>query len=64
MCEFTRTGETPSSASVHRIVRLFPRPPADPGHRLAAYLLDYLAGKKSDDQMVRYWDKAFPDANG
>ena len=38
--------------------------PADPGHKLAAYLLDYLAGKKSDEQMGRYWDKAFPDANG
>jgi ParB family chromosome partitioning protein len=38
--------------------------PADPGHKLAAYLLDYLAGKKSDEQMVRYWDKAFPDTNG
>ena len=24
--------------------------PADPGHRLAAYLLDYLAGKRSDEQ--------------
>ncbi len=35
--------------------------PADPGHRLASYLLDYLSGKKSDEQMVRYWDKAFPD---
>jgi ParB/RepB/Spo0J family partition protein len=35
--------------------------PAEPGFRLAAYLLDYLAGKKSDEQMVRYWDKAFPD---
>jgi hypothetical protein len=35
--------------------------PADPGHKLAAYLLDYLAGKKSDEQMGRYWDKAFPD---
>jgi ParB family chromosome partitioning protein len=35
--------------------------PADPGHRLATYLIDYLAGKKSDDQMVWYWDKAFPD---
>jgi hypothetical protein len=34
---------------------------ADPGHKLATYLLDYLAGKKSDDHMVRYWDKAFPD---
>jgi hypothetical protein len=33
--------------------------PADPGHKLAAYVLDYLAGKKSDDQMAKYWDKAF-----
>jgi ParB-like chromosome segregation protein Spo0J len=38
--------------------------PADPGHKLATYLLDYLAGKRSDEQMVRYWDKAFPDTNG
>mgnify|MGYP000952187441 CR=1 FL=1 len=38
--------------------------PAEPGHRLAAYLLEFLGGKKSDDQMGRYWDKAFPDANG
>jgi hypothetical protein len=37
---------------------------ADPGHRLAAYLLDYLAGKHSEDQMARYWDRVFPDANG
>jgi hypothetical protein len=35
--------------------------PANPGHRLASYLLDYLAGMKSDDRMVRYWDKALPD---
>ena len=33
--------------------------PADPGHKLAAYVLDYLAGKKSDDQMAKYWDKSF-----
>jgi hypothetical protein len=38
--------------------------PADPGHRLAAYLLDYLSGKRSDEQMARYWDKAFSDVNG
>jgi ParB/RepB/Spo0J family partition protein len=38
--------------------------PADPGHRLATYLLDFLAGKRSDEQMTRYWDKAFPDGNG
>jgi ParB family transcriptional regulator, chromosome partitioning protein len=33
--------------------------PADPGHKLAAYVLDYVAGKKSDDQMAKYWDKSF-----
>jgi ParB/RepB/Spo0J family partition protein len=33
--------------------------PGDPGHKLAAYVLDYLAGKKSDDQMAKYWDKSF-----
>ena len=38
--------------------------PADPGHKLAAYMLDYLAGKKSDDNLSKYWDKAFPEANG
>ena len=38
--------------------------PADPGHKLAAYLLDYVAGKRSDEQMVRYWDRAFPNADG
>ncbi len=38
--------------------------PADPGHKLASYLLEYLAGKKSDEQMVRYWDRAFLDASG
>jgi ParB-like chromosome segregation protein Spo0J len=37
--------------------------PADPGHRLAAYLLDYLAGKRSDDNMARYWDRTF-ESNG
>ena len=36
--------------------------PADPGHKLAAYLLDYLAGKKSDDHLSKYWDKSFPEA--
>ncbi len=38
--------------------------PADPGHKLASYLLDYLAGKKSDDNLGKYWDKAFPEGNG
>jgi ParB/RepB/Spo0J family partition protein len=33
--------------------------PADPGHKLAAYLLDYLAGKRTDEAMHKYWDRAF-----
>jgi hypothetical protein len=33
--------------------------PADPGHRLAAYLLDYLAGKRSEENLDKYWDRAF-----
>ncbi len=33
--------------------------PADPGHRLASYLLDYLAGKRSDEAMTKYWDRMF-----
>ncbi len=33
--------------------------PADPGHKLASYLLDYLAGKRSDENLDRYWDRAF-----
>ena len=38
--------------------------PADPGHKLAAYLLDYMAGKKSDDNLNKYWDRVFGEANG
>jgi ParB/RepB/Spo0J family partition protein len=38
--------------------------PTEPGFRLASYMLDYLAGKRSDEQMVRYWDRAFPGADG
>ena len=38
--------------------------PADPGHKLAAYLLDYMAGKKSDDNLGKYWDRVFGEANG
>ncbi len=38
--------------------------PADPGHKLAAYLLDYLAGKRSDDNLARYWDRVFAESNG
>jgi ParB/RepB/Spo0J family partition protein len=33
--------------------------PADPGHKLATYLLDYLAGTRSDDNMAKYWDRVF-----
>jgi ParB/RepB/Spo0J family partition protein len=33
--------------------------PADPGHRLATYLLDYLAGKRSQEAMDKYWDRSF-----
>ncbi len=32
---------------------------ADPGRKLASYLLDYLAGKKSDDNLNKYWDNSF-----
>jgi ParB/RepB/Spo0J family partition protein len=38
--------------------------PADPGHKLAAYILDYMAGKKSDDNLSKYWDRAFGESNG
>ena len=38
--------------------------PADPGHRLAMYLLDYLAGKRSDEAMEKYWDRSFAEAAG
>jgi ParB family transcriptional regulator, chromosome partitioning protein len=37
---------------------------ADPGHKLASYVLDYLAGKKSDEQMGKYWDKLFSESSG
>ncbi len=35
--------------------------PADPGHKLAAQLLDYLSGKRSDENMGKDWDRAFPE---
>ena len=38
--------------------------PADPGHKLAAYLLDYLAGKRSEEAMDKYWDRAFAEPAG
>ncbi len=37
---------------------------ADPGHRLAIYLLDYLAGKRSDEAMDKYWDRSFAEPAG
>ncbi len=33
--------------------------PADPGHKLAAQLLDFLAGKRTDESMGKDWDRAF-----
>lgn len=36
--------------------------PADPGHKFAAYLLDYLAGKRTDENLSKYWDRAFAGA--
>jgi ParB/RepB/Spo0J family partition protein len=38
--------------------------PADPGHKLAAYMLDYLAGKRSDENMGKYWDKSLSETSG
>ena len=35
--------------------------PADPGHKLAASLLDFLAGKRTDEGMSKDWDRAFGD---
>ena len=33
--------------------------PADPGHKLAAQLLNFLAGKRTDESMGKEWDRAF-----
>lgn len=38
--------------------------PADPGHRLAAHLLDYLAGKRSEENLEEDWDRAFAETAG
>lgn len=38
--------------------------PADPGHRLAAEILDYLAGKRTDESMGKSWDRAFAEPAG
>ena len=37
--------------------------PADPGHKLATQLLDYLAGKRSDEVISKDWDRAFPETD-
>src|SRR3954465_7260041 len=38
--------------------------PADPGHRLAAYLLDYIAGNRTDENLDKYWDRSFAESAG
>ena len=38
--------------------------PADPGHKLAAYLLEYLAGKRTDENLDKYWDRSFAEPAG
>ena len=38
--------------------------PADPGHKLASYILEYLAGKKTDENLEKYWDRSFSEAAG
>lgn len=37
--------------------------PADPGHKLAAQLLDFLAGRRSDESVAKDWDRAFPEGD-
>jgi hypothetical protein len=36
---------------------------AGPGHKLAAYMLDYLAGKRSDENLSKYWDRPFSETS-
>jgi len=38
--------------------------PGDPGHKVASYLLEYMAGKKSDENLNKYWDKSFSETSG
>jgi ParB/RepB/Spo0J family partition protein len=38
--------------------------PSDPGHKLAAYLLEYIAGKRSDEDLGKEWSRAFVDPAG
>ena len=35
--------------------------PADPGRRLASHMLDYIAGKRSEQAMEKSWNRAFAD---
>jgi ParB/RepB/Spo0J family partition protein len=38
--------------------------PADPGRRVAAYMLDYISGKRSEEAMEKSWDRAFAEPSG
>ena len=38
--------------------------PVDPGRRLAAGLLDYLSGKRSEEAMAKSWDRVFAEPSG
>ena len=38
--------------------------PADPGHKLATYLMEYLAGRRTDENLDKYWDRTFSEAAG
>jgi ParB family transcriptional regulator, chromosome partitioning protein len=33
--------------------------PADHGKKLAVYMLEYLSGKRTDENLSKYWDRAF-----
>lgn len=37
--------------------------PADSGRLFASYMLDYLAGKRSEEAMDKYWDRTFAEPN-
>jgi hypothetical protein len=38
--------------------------PADHGRNLAAYLLDWLDGRRTDENLDKYWDRTFADHAG
>ena len=38
--------------------------PADPGHDLAAEVLEFLAGNRSEGEMGEFWDRAFAEPTG